>query len=105
MVNDSSLKQRVNHDKELKGNPEKTFQPPNITIKELRDAVPAHCFERDTLRTFGNVAVDLTLISALFYAATYIDSLPLALRYLAWPVYWFLQGIVGTGVWVLAHEW
>ncbi|ORY08245.1 delta-12 fatty acid desaturase [Basidiobolus meristosporus CBS 931.73] len=104
MVNDVGLKRRVNGDAELKEKQQKTFQPPNFTIKELRDAVPNHCFERDTFRSFMYVAVDLALISALFYVATYIDSLPTTLRYIAWPVYWFLQGIVGTGVWVLAHE-
>merc|ERR1711988_1581803 len=26
------------------------------------------------------------------------------LQYIAWPLYWYWQGAVGTGVWVIAHE-
>ena len=27
-----------------------------------------------------------------------------ALRYALWPAYWWLQGVVCTGLWVIAHE-
>ncbi|ORY01405.1 hypothetical protein K493DRAFT_312457 [Basidiobolus meristosporus CBS 931.73] len=105
MVSSTNLKQRVGDGvKPRKATAPKSFQPPNFTIKELRDAVPAHCFERDTFRSFTYVVVDVSIVMLLFYAATFIDTLPVALRYIAWPVYWFVQGIVGTGVWVLAHE-
>ncbi|KAG0309252.1 Fatty acid oxidation complex subunit alpha [Dissophora globulifera] len=84
---------------------ERNYQLPEFSIKEIREAIPAHCFERSGLRGLSHVAIDLTYMSLLFLAATQIDKLenPL-IRYLAWPIYWVLQGIVGTGVWVLAHE-
>ncbi|KAK3816128.1 MAG: delta-12 desaturase [Benniella sp.] len=84
---------------------ERNYQVPDFTIKEIRDCIPAHCFDRSGVRGLCHVAIDLTYMSVLFLAATQIDKLnnPL-LRYLAWPVYWVLQGIVGTGIWVLAHE-
>ena len=31
-------------------------------------------------------------------------SLPAWVVYVAWPVYWYMQGCVMTGIWVLAHE-
>ncbi|KAJ1982211.1 hypothetical protein H4R35_000382 [Dimargaris xerosporica] len=88
-----------------RANPEKGYQPPSFAIKELRDAVPAHCFQRSTLTSSLYLAHDLALIVALGYLATYIDStLSAPLRYLAWPLYWVCQGIVGTGAWVIGHE-
>lgn len=84
---------------------ERNFKIPEFTIKEIRDSIPAHCFERSGLRGLCHVAIDLFYMSLLFLAATQIDKIgnPL-IRYIAWPVYWVLQGVVGTGVWVLAHE-
>ncbi|CAB5200227.1 unnamed protein product [Rhizophagus irregularis] len=64
---------------------ERDYLPPNFTIKELRQTIPPHCFERDTLKSFDS-------------------HLPLALRYIAWPTYWFFCGAFATGIWVIAHE-
>ncbi|KAJ1967948.1 hypothetical protein IWQ62_001545 [Dispira parvispora] len=84
---------------------ESTFKPPNFTVKELRDAVPAHCFERSALRSSLYVVQDLALIALFGYLATFIDSaLPTPLPYLAWPLYWAAQGVVATGIWVIGHE-
>ncbi|KAJ1923418.1 hypothetical protein EC988_010427 [Linderina pennispora] len=85
--------------------PEKDFEPPNFTIKELRDCVPKHCFERDTMRSFSYVAYDILGVIALATCATYIHQLPLFLRAPAWIAYWIAQGVVCTGLWVIAHEW
>jgi len=84
---------------------ERDYIPPNFTIKELRQAIPPHCFERDTLKSFSYLIKDLAVIGALTYAATFIDLyLPIALRFIAWPTYWFFCGAFATGVWVIAHE-
>ncbi|KAJ2883272.1 hypothetical protein H4R27_002872 [Coemansia aciculifera] len=85
-------------------NPEKDFVPPDFTIKELRDCVPKHCFERDTLRSFSYVAYDMCGVAFLAFCASHIHLLPLALRAPAWVLYWVSQGIVATGLWVIAHE-
>ncbi|KAF9138219.1 Fatty acid oxidation complex subunit alpha [Mortierella sp. GBA39] len=84
---------------------ERNYELPEFTIKEIRECIPAHCFERSGFRGLCHVAIDLTWASLLFLAATQIDKFenPL-IRYLAWPVYWVMQGIVCTGIWVLAHE-
>ncbi|KAJ2785703.1 hypothetical protein H4R18_000394 [Coemansia javaensis] len=84
--------------------PERNFAPPTYTIKELRDCIPKHCFERDTLRSFSYVAYDLCGVAALAFAAAHIHVLPAALRAPAWILYWVCQGVVATGLWVLAHE-
>ncbi|XAR68593.1 Phosphatidylcholine desaturase [Bertholletia excelsa] len=78
---------------------------PPFTRGEIKRAIPPHCFQRSILRSFSYVIYDL-VIAAIFYylATTYIPLLPTTLRYLAWPLYWALQGCVLTGVWVVAHE-
>lgn len=84
---------------------EKNWEIPNFTVKEIREAIPAHCFRRDTFRSFTYVFHDLVLMLALGYAATYIDTLPSVYARIAlWPLYWTAQGIVSTGTWVLGHE-
>ncbi|PLN78489.1 fatty acid desaturase-domain-containing protein [Aspergillus taichungensis] len=80
----------------------KTEQP---TLGQLRDAIPDHCFERSATRSLLYVARDVLYAGVLIYAASYIDSIPTgSLRVVAWTLYTFLQGCVGTGLWILAHE-
>eukprot|EP00842_Homolaphlyctis_polyrhiza_P005791 jgi/Hompol1/6212/HPOL_004904-RA len=78
--------------------------PPPFTLKDVRDAVPAHCFKRNTFYSMLYVVHDLAIASALFYAALFIPSLPLIAQCVAWPLYWIAQGGVCTGIWVIAHE-
>jgi hypothetical protein len=78
--------------------------PPPFTLADLRAAVPAHCFERSALRSLGHVALDLALVGALGYGASWIGALPAVARPLLWLAYWYAAGSVMTGLWVLAHE-
>lgn len=80
--------------------------PPPFGVKEIRDAIPAHCFKRDMVKSFYHLAVDIAKSCVLAYAATWIShpALPSWAPYLLWPVYWALQGLVWTGLWVIAHE-
>lgn len=80
-------------------------EPPEFTIGTLRKAIPAHCFERSALRSYGYVAVDMILIALMYKATTYFSAAPWPVEALIlWPLYWFFQGAVATGVWVIAHE-
>lgn len=82
-------------------------EKPDFTVGTLRRAIPPHCFERSLLRSSGYVAADLLGMAALYFCSTFIDQ-PAVPRWLAygllWPTYWFFQGAVGTGIWVIAHE-
>ncbi|EPQ31588.1 uncharacterized protein PFL1_00921 [Pseudozyma flocculosa PF-1] len=102
------------------------FNVPSFTVKDLLSAIPAHCFERSAFKSFTYVFYDLAMVAALGYAATYIDPsvgsyfsqnkanaltpyLSLGVqqnlaRFALWSVYWVLQGLVFTGLWVIAHE-
>ncbi|KAN0083652.1 Fatty acid desaturase domain containing protein [Elaphomyces granulatus] len=81
------------------------FTPPTYTMKEIHDAIPAHCFERNTLLSLCYVLQDLTFVAILMGLATQIPLLPThSLRVVAWAVYSFCQGLIFTGLWELAHE-
>jgi len=84
----------------------KPFVLPNFTMKEIHDAIPAHCFKPSILRSMAYVVRDFFYCSVLIYlATTYIPLIPsLPLRVLAWIAYTTVQGFVFTGIWILAHE-
>lgn len=75
-------------------------------MNDILEAIPAECFNRSAVRGLGYVARDLVLIGLVGLTAYYtIPLLPNpTLRFLAWMLYGFVNGLVGTGVWVLAHE-
>lgn len=84
------------------------FQIPDFTIKQIRDAIPAHCFERSAATGYYYIARDIACIATTFYifhnyvTPETISSAPL--RTALWAGYTFLQGLFGTGLWVIAHE-
>ncbi|KAK6389465.1 Oleate hydroxylase fah12, partial [Oleoguttula sp. CCFEE 5521] len=84
------------------------FVLPDYTIKDIRDAIPKHCFERSGLRGLGYVARDFASLATTFFlfhkfcTPEYIPSY--SLRVAGWALYTVLQGMFGTGVWILAHE-
>jgi omega-6 fatty acid desaturase (delta-12 desaturase) len=80
---------------------------PQFTLAELKAAVPAHCFERSMVTSFGYLAWNLLVCIVLFYAAYLlleVLSVPLVLRVPAYLAYWFVQGSYMAGIWVIAHE-
>jgi omega-6 fatty acid desaturase / acyl-lipid omega-6 desaturase (Delta-12 desaturase) len=84
------------------------FQLPDFTIKQIRDAIPPHCFERSGLKGLGYVARDLACLATVFYVYhNYVtpETVPsVPARAALWALYTFVQGLFATGIWVLAHE-
>ncbi|KAK5162545.1 hypothetical protein LTR04_003459 [Oleoguttula sp. CCFEE 6159] len=84
------------------------FQIPDYTIKQIRDAIPAHCFERSGARGLAYVARDVASLAATFYVFnSYVtpETIPSTpVRAGLWALYTVIQGLFGTGLWVLAHE-
>ncbi|KAI0545112.1 fatty acid desaturase-domain-containing protein [Xylaria curta] len=84
------------------------FQVPDYTIKDIRDAIPKHCFERSAATSLYYVARDIASLAGTFYLFhTYVtpENIPSTpARALLWALYTFVQGLFGTGMWVLAHE-
>lgn len=85
------------------------FEIPQFTMKDIRDAIPKHCFNRSTLRGLSYVARDFVLLASNFYLFNNhiipaLSEQHPVVRGVAWGVYTFFQGLFGTGIWVLAHE-
>nr|XP_043606352.1 delta(12)-fatty-acid desaturase FAD2-like [Erigeron canadensis] len=78
---------------------------PPFTVGDLKKAIPPNCFNRSLIRSFSYMVYDLIVVFLLYHVATtYLNLLPSPFSYVAWPVYWILQGCVLTGIWVIAHE-
>lgn len=80
--------------------------PLPFTLAELRACIPEHCFKRSALTSLWHTALNLAAVAALFAAAPLIshEAVPLWARFVLWPVWWYWQGTLLTGVWVIAHE-
>lgn len=75
-------------------------------IKTLRDAIPAHCFDRSLTRSFSYVIRDLIIVGSLFYSAVQLSRLDASwgITVPLWLLYGFVQGLFFTGLWILAHD-
>lgn len=75
-------------------------------INALRRAIPKHCFEPSAVKSLSYLVRDVILVTALGWTAVrYIPSIEDAtLRFAAWALYGFVQGLICTGIWILGHE-
>ncbi|WPH04142.1 putative fatty acid desaturase domain-containing protein [Acrodontium crateriforme] len=84
------------------------FKLPDYSINDIRNAIPKHCFERSGLRGLGYVARDIASLATTFYLFhTFVtpENVPsYPVRAALWFGYTVIQGLFGTGLWVLAHE-
>lgn len=82
------------------------FVAPEYSIKDILKAIPSHCYERRVFESLYYVFRDMFWIGVFMYAANnYIQYLPSAwMRFGAWAGYVYVQGLLHTGLWVLAHE-
>ena len=83
------------------------FEIPDISINQIRAAIPKHCFVRSAYRSLGYVTRDFVQLgvnwSIFRYVLTPHVGSTLALTFL-WGVFTIIQGFIMTGLWVLAHE-
>nr|GFC69466.1 delta(12) fatty acid desaturase DES8.11-like [Tanacetum cinerariifolium] len=78
---------------------------PPFTLSDLKKAIPAHCFERSVIHSSYYIVHDLIVSYIFFFLAnTYITYLPTPLAFITYPVYWFCQASILTGLWVIGHE-
>ncbi|KAI3407116.2 hypothetical protein KGF56_000104 [Candida oxycetoniae] len=83
-----------------------TFKVPDYSIKDILSAIPAHCYQRRLMQSLFYVFRDIAAMVTLgFVANNYIQLIPNEyLRFAAWAGYIWMQGLFGTGIWVMAHE-
>jgi omega-6 fatty acid desaturase / acyl-lipid omega-6 desaturase (Delta-12 desaturase) len=77
---------------------------PPFSVAELRQCVPPHLFERSLVKSSAYLLRDVAMIGLLGLAATSLFDAPWWLQGVLWPVYFYLQGAVFCGVWIIAHE-
>ncbi|CCW69373.1 unnamed protein product [Phytomonas sp. Hart1] len=96
-----------------------------LTIQKICDKVPKEYFKRDTMRSMSYLFFDLIQVAVTYYVmssimlpavsmlTSFLDSslshsasliISAILKLLIWNVFWFIQGLNGTALWVLAHE-
>jgi hypothetical protein len=94
-----------------------TFTPPNITLKDVHDAVPKRLFEKNTLKSLYYVFRHLALTYMFYHLATRIGAVvgmmehtfelrsvySVLIRGALWVVYWGWQGIAFAGLWCLGR--
>lgn len=82
------------------------FTAPDYSIKDILSAIPSHCYERRLAESLYYVFRDIACMVAIGYAGnTYIPQIgSTTARFFAWAAYAYVQGLFGTGLWVLAHE-
>ena len=72
------------------------------TKAQVREAVPKHCFERDTAKSLMYAAISVAQSAACVAVGAFIPVKAVwAPVWLAWAAF---TGTVWTGMWVVAHE-
>ncbi|KAK6464870.1 fatty acid desaturase-domain-containing protein [Scheffersomyces coipomensis] len=83
------------------------FKVPDYSIKDILKAIPPHCYERRLIESFYYVFRDIFCMVSLGYVAnTFIPIISTNnyVKFALWAGYVWMQGLLGTGIWVLAHE-
>ncbi|KAK7046598.1 FA-desaturase domain-containing protein [Favolaschia claudopus] len=85
---------------------------PNLSMKELLSAIPAHCFERSLWRSAVYPIWDMVVIVSLWKLTTIADAYTAGLSptlatlasFSLWSLYGFFAGLFAMGLWIVAHE-
>ncbi|KAJ3576434.1 hypothetical protein NP233_g449 [Leucocoprinus birnbaumii] len=94
-----------------------TFTVPNVTVQELRNVIPPHCFRSSTTKSFFYVLRNVFAIAAIYTVTLLVDvcidpsfiSLPHPLaysvsRFWVWAVYGFWTSVFAGALWIIAHD-
>ncbi|WIA29186.1 hypothetical protein OEZ86_011697 [Tetradesmus obliquus] len=72
--------------------------PPPFGLADIRNAIPAHCWVKDSKRSMGFLALDVAIVGALAYGAFTLNA------WWAWPLYWIAQGTMFWALFVVGHD-
>lgn len=91
-----------------------TFAPPDLSLKDVHDAVPRHLFNRSTTKSLFYIFRHLAVTFIFHLLATQIDTMVdiwiLAIgvpvlrpvfRATLWVLFWGWQGMAFAGIWCL----
>jgi len=84
---------------------------PKLDLQTLKDSIPKHCLQRSFETSFAYLLRDVALsaIATAIYIAVIPSKcpagiLPASLWYAAQIVWFWVQGVIWTGLWVVGHE-
>jgi omega-6 fatty acid desaturase (delta-12 desaturase) len=82
---------------DLNGN---IFELPDFTMKQIYDAIPAHCFQPSVFRGLAYVVRDYLYLGVLVYGTyIYVPMIPSPyLRAVCYFLYTVLSGMIMTGI-------
>ena len=93
------------------------FAPPQLSLKDVHNAVPKHLFNRSTFKSLFYVSRHLAMTYAIYFLATRIDHVIAAMviygfgqvwqavvRVTLWVLYWTLQSLAFAGLWCLGKQ-
>jgi omega-3 fatty acid desaturase (delta-15 desaturase) len=69
-----------------------------FTLKDVRAAIPDHCFQPSTARSLAYFFLDLGLIAGLYAIAAAIDA------WWFFPIFWVAQGTLFWSLFVVGHD-
>ncbi|MCO5574301.1 hypothetical protein L7F22_028083 [Adiantum nelumboides] len=73
-----------------------------FSVGQMKKVVPFSCFNRSLVKFSLYMLVYLVVAGSLLYATKVITSLSL-LGWIAWILYWIVQGCLLTGVWIIVY--
>jgi len=83
-------------------NPTQTIPSPSkdlpFTLKDVKEAIPAECFESSAWRSLSYFFLDVGIITGLYFIASAIDS------WFFWPIFWLMQGTMFWALFVVGHD-
>ncbi|KZT19612.1 hypothetical protein NEOLEDRAFT_1077503 [Neolentinus lepideus HHB14362 ss-1] len=104
-------------DNDSRGDTLPVFSPMTLTMGEIREAIPANLFNRSSTRSLLYLFRDILMAAVAWVLASQIEPavnyltttachryLAQIIQYMMWSSYWWFQGLIFTGIWVLGHE-
>jgi omega-3 fatty acid desaturase (delta-15 desaturase) len=69
-----------------------------FTLKQLKAAIPTHCFQPSTAKSLAYFFLDVGIIAGLYAIAAYLDS------WFFFPLFWVMQGTMFWALFVVGHD-
>lgn len=54
--------------------PTELAAPPPFTLQDLRNAIPKHCWEKNTWRSMAFLALDVAIVAAMAFVAFTVNN-------------------------------
>lgn len=69
-----------------------------FSLKDLKEAIPAYCFQPSVAKSLSYFFLDIVIIAGLYAIAHLIDS------WFFWPIFWVMQGTMFWALFVVGHD-